>query len=136
MYCRDMRYKSAGYKEWSMRFISQLRKKTAQAEIQKIREAYEPGDVFAVKFTHWYKRFHNKDGMVSAHTEDLSNTEKLTVDLLFLSKYHVLPEPYGAPNLNIDDRYIVSLLSRKRANKDPEDKIQVEIRLLKKSATK
>ncbi len=131
MYCRDKRYKSQAYKQWEMRFIVQLRKKTAQAQIQKIREAYRPGDKFAVKLTCYYYRFLNKQGLISAHTEDLSNVEKPILDILFLSKYHVLPEPYGAPNINADDRFIVSLTSRKLQAKDPEDKICIAIRLIK-----
>lgn len=130
MYSRDKRYKSALYRQWEMRFISQLRKKTAQAQIQKIREAYRPGDTFAVKLTYHYHKFYNKQGMITAHVEDLSNTEKITLDLLFLPKYHVLPEPYGAPNVNVDDRFITSLVSRKMQAKDPEDKIVVTIKLI------
>lgn len=131
VYCRDRRYKTSAFKEWEMRFITQLRRKTPQEQLQKIREAFQLGDKFAVKLTFFYKRFLNKDGFISAHVEDLSNVEKAAIDILFLGKYHVLPEPYGAPNINADDRYIISLLSRKQASKDPEDKIRIEIRLIK-----
>lgn len=131
VYCRDRRWKTSAYKDWESRFCVQLRRPTVQAELTKVREAYEPGDTFAVKLTFYYKKFLNKERLVSAHTEDLSNVEKQVLDILFLPKFGVLPEPYGAPNVMQDDRYVVSLLSRKRANKDPEDKISVQIRLIK-----
>lgn len=135
MYCRDMRYKSARYKTWQMSFIMQLWKLESQTQMKKLREAYCEGDSFAVRLTFNYAKFLNKAGLITAHTEDLTNVEKPIVDLIFGAKFHVLPEPYGVPNLNVDDRFIVSLLSRKRQSKVLYDTIDVTIKLLKKTAS-
>lgn len=55
----------------------------------------------------------NKQGKISSRAEDLSNVEKMLLDVLFLPKYHVQPWPDGVPNLNADDKYVLELSSKK-----------------------
>ncbi len=114
-FCRDLRYTSSGYKQWTMRFFTQMDKKTAQMAMKELREVFDlKKHAYSVRMTAYYPRFYTKEGTISATTEDITNWEKLAVDHLFLPKNHVLPVPYGCPNLNVDDKHIVQLTSRKR----------------------
>jgi hypothetical protein len=54
---------------------------------------------------------------------DLSNVEKILLDLLMLSNYHGENVPYTARNLNLDDCWVTSLHSRKVAG----DEYKIEI---------
>lgn len=130
---RDKTRLTADYREWQKRFFMQLAKDVPQSELAKVREVFDPAKHrFAVKLTHYYPVLLNKDGAINAHTEDLSNIEKPEIDLIFLAKYFPLPVPYGAPNLNTDDRHIISLVSRKVQSPAGEkaNKIKVEIRIV------
>jgi hypothetical protein len=67
---------------------------------------------FKVSMLFGYKDFYNKAGSISSKVEDLSNVEKPLLDLIFLPDNHG-PLPYKSRNLNIDDKYVVELQSRK-----------------------
>lgn len=128
---RDKRYLTPDYKNWQMRLFTQLALPHIQAELEKIRAVFDPiKHRFVVKLTSYYPVLLNKAGEINSHTEDLSNTEKQTVDCLFLPKYHVLPTPYGAPNINADDKSIVRLISSKKQATSRTNSIEICIRII------
>jgi hypothetical protein len=76
--------------------------------------AYKPElHCFSVSFTYHCPDLLNKQGTISSRVEDLSNVEKVLLDVLFLPKFHVQPFPYGVQNVNADDKYVLELVSRK-----------------------
>jgi hypothetical protein len=76
-------------------------------------------------------KFFNKEGCISAKTMDLSNWEKPLIDLIFLPKYAEFSPPFGCPNLQADDRFITSLISRKKPTKSAKSSIEVSIKILR-----
>lgn len=128
---RDKRYMTTDYKAWQKRFFMQLSSEECQLQLAPLREAFDPlRHRFIVKLTAYYPTLLNKDGAINAHTEDLSNFEKPLIDLLFLPKFNVQCVPYGCPNLNADDRHIISLTSRKKQSPEHRQTLRVEIRLV------
>jgi hypothetical protein len=61
--------------------------------------------------------FYNKQGLLSSRMCDLSNTEKGILDCVFLPKNYGDNPPYNCKNLNLDDKYLVDLVSAKRPTK-------------------
>lgn len=59
------------------------------------------------------ENLYTKTGELSSRVADLSNIEKALIDCLFLPKHFSNTPPYGCQNLNIDDRYLKTLTSRK-----------------------
>lgn len=133
LYYGDGRTKTQKYYDWSFEFFSRLAQPNIQQNLQKFRDTFDPKKhAYAIKLTAYYPEpvFYKKAGGISAKTMDLSNWEKPLIDCLFLPKHHKNEPPYGSPNLNIDDRFITSLSSRKTLSQDDEHHIQVEIRLI------
>lgn len=129
MYCRDIRYKSAKFRNWQPRFFMQMAQVLPQQAFKDLREAFDPlKNSYLVCLTYYYPEFFTKkDAQISAQTEDLSNCEKIIVDALFLPKNHAIGVPYGCPNLNIDDKHIVCLTSKKKPAKAGETKTTMRI---------
>jgi hypothetical protein len=131
MYCRDMRYKSAGYRQWEKLFFFNLSQKVPQNALKLIRDVFDPAKhAICLKITYYYDYFWSADNIITSKTYDLSNSDKICVDLLFLPKFHKLPTPDGAPNLNTDDRSLVSLSSRKLPSKKGKDYMRISIALI------
>jgi hypothetical protein len=81
-----------------------------------------------IKITHYYANFYNKSGEISSKVLDLSNSEKLLLDLLLDPRNHGTA-PYKCRNLNINDKYVVELISKKCPGS--EDLVELEIEMLK-----
>jgi len=62
-------------------------------------------------------------GKVSRRGQDLTNIEKLFIDLLFDKRYN----DRGWVNLNLDDTLITRLISEKKVSKDNSYKIRVHV---------
>jgi hypothetical protein len=91
------------------------------ANLKQLREAFDPQlHCYAIDLTFYYEHadFYTKKGQVSSKTQDLSNCEKILIDCICLPKFFTEYPPYGIENLNVDDRFVVDLVSRKR----PADK--------------
>lgn len=78
--------------------------------------------------------FYTKAGLISNKTCDLSNVEKLTIDTLFLPKHFGTNVPKQAENLNIDDKFLISLVSKKRPIDGLNYCIHVEIEIVELSS--
>jgi Holliday junction resolvase RusA-like endonuclease len=71
-------------------------------------------------------KLYTKKGKVSRLSNDLSNIEKLLIDLIFDSRFH----DRGHPNLNLDDCLITELISRKQVSETDDYFIRVVIKPL------
>lgn len=98
-------------REWATRVISQLGSPVNQVVINHWKKKYK-GKHLSVYLKHYIpkSKFYNKDGTISIRSNDLTNIEKLIVDLIFGVKHSL----YG---LDIDDKNIVQLLSEKIPSK-------------------
>jgi hypothetical protein len=64
-----------------------------------------------------------KKGYVSRRSSDLSNIEKMLIDLIFDPKFF----ERGANNLNLDDTLVTSQISKKRLS--PDDSYQIIVHI-------
>jgi len=97
-------------------------------EFEKFSKQFNPAlHSLKVQFTHVYKEFYNKAGHISSKCFDLTNTEKLLLDLLFDERHHG-QAPYKSPNLSINDKYVTELISKKCYG--PEDCVLITIELV------
>jgi len=131
MFCRDKRHKTIEAQEWSCSILVALALKENKKKLKELRQYFDPKKhVYKVDLTFFYPKhvLHKKEGGISARAHDLSNVEKPLIDLIFLPMFYDRPSPYGAKNLNIDDKYIVDLRSRKRTGKDFRIRVTLNIK--------
>jgi hypothetical protein len=105
--------------------------KENKKKLKELRQHFDPmKHVYKVDLTFFYPKhvLYRKDGGISARAHDLSNVEKPLIDLVFLPMFYDRPSPYGAKNLNIDDKYIIDLRSRKRVGKDFRIRVTLNIK--------
>jgi hypothetical protein len=136
MFCRDKRHKTIEAQEWSCSVLVALALKENKKKLKELRQHFDPKKhVYKVDLTFFYPKhvLFRKDGGISARAHDLSNVEKPLIDLVFLPMFYDRPSPYGAKNLNIDDKYIVDLRSRKRVGKDFRIRVTLNIKDLPKN---
>lgn len=128
-YNRDARFGvKAAAKEWQYQ-VNWILQNYAQ-QFSELRARYDKSKhAFAVRITVGYSHFYTKAGEIYHLNHDLSNIEKPLQDLIFCPK-NFGTAPYKAPNLNIDDKTVVSLTSRKVPSET--DFIKVSIRLVNK----
>ena len=133
LWCRDKRYKTVEAQEWSSSILVALSLKENKKKLKELRQHFDPmKHVYKVDLTFFYPKhvLYRKDGGISARAHDLSNVEKPLIDLVFLPMFYDRPSPYGAKNLNIDDKYITDLRSRKRVGKDFRIRVTLNIKEL------
>ena len=133
MFCRDKRHKTIEAQEWSSSILVALALKENKKKLKELRQYFDyKKHVYKVDLTFFYPKhvLYTKEGPISARAHDLSNIEKPLIDLIFLPLYYDRPSPYGAKNLNIDDKYITHLISKKRAGKSFKIKVSIQIKAL------
>ena len=133
MFCRDKRHKTIEAQEWSCSVLVALALKENKKKLKELRQYFDPmKHVYKVDLTFFYPKhvLYRKDGGISARANDLSNVEKPLIDLVFLPMFYDRPSPYGAKNLNIDDKYVTDLRSRKRVGKDFRIRVTLNIKEL------
>jgi len=131
MFCRDKRHKTIEAQEWSCSVLVALALKENKKKLKELRQHFDPmKHVYKVDLTFFYPKhvLYRKDGGISARAHDLSNVEKPLIDLVFLPMFYDRPSPYGAKNLNIDDKYVTDLRSRKRVGKDFRIRVTLNIK--------
>ena len=131
MFCRDKRHKTIEAQEWSCSVLVALALKENKKKLKELRQYFDPmKHVYKVELTFFYPDhvLYTKQGHVSSKAHDLSNVEKPLIDLVFLPKFYDRPSPYGAKNLNIDDKYILQLTSKKQSGKSFKIKISLHIK--------
>lgn len=113
-------------KEWTYAVNWELAKHSSQFE--SLKNQFNPKiHGLSVSFLFIYKEFFNKSGSISSKIYDLTNCEKLLLDLIVDSAHHG-PAPYKSPNLNINDKHVIELISRKTSGS--ADEIVVEIKII------
>jgi len=131
MFGRDKRHKTVAAQEWSCSILVALALKENKKKLKELRNFFDyKSHVYKVELNFFYPKniLHTKDGPISAKAHDLSNVEKPLIDLIFLPMYYDRQAPYGAKNLNIDDKYITHLISKKRVGKSFKIKVTIQIK--------
>lgn len=105
-------------REWGDDILCQLQKPQIQADLEALRLAYaaSPKAGLAVNIVYHIpqSKFYTNKGFISRRSQDLSNVEKLLIDLVFDPRFDGR-DVDGKPvrNLNMDDKLITLLCSEK-----------------------
>lgn len=130
---RDGKRKTVEAREWECTIFNALSTTKHLADMKELKTAFDPlRHGFAIKLTCYYPEimYKTKLGNISSKTMDITNWEKPLVDVLFLDKYSLYDPPFGVQNLQTDDKYIVSMHSRKLSHKEPNTKIEIVVKLI------
>lgn len=109
---------TADSKEWRFKCFHAMSKQVAAQALADLREHFNASKhSYKISFTFNIPRekFYNKQGLISSRTADLSNVEKALVDVIFLPANFGNNPPYNCEQLNIDDKYVTEMSSRKVA---------------------
>jgi len=120
--------KSSGAREWTAQFFNLLASTENQEKISELKSAFNPAlHVYHIEIIINTPDLYTAKGEVSSRTHDCSNFEKGILDCLMLPKFNDEVFPYGAPNLNCDDKFVTRLVSEKVPNKARSIGIKVAI---------
>lgn len=121
--CRPFSINKAYYKQtfnmtrecrqWRETIINALKEETNQLIINSFKNKFdETKHGIQIVISHRMPKewFFTKKEIISRRSQDITNIEKLLVDILFDSRFYERGE---INNLNIDDKFIVSMLSEK-----------------------
>ena len=131
MFCKNRAFTTSDYKTWAYSIFHRLDTEDNLQAFEDLRTAFDvKKHAYSVSIITYFpfETLYTKKGILSSRAFDLSNIEKPLIDLIFLPKYFDQPSPYGIANLNIDDKYIIDLSSKKRAA--PEHRIDIEIEVV------
>lgn len=137
--CRPFSINNAYYKRtftmtqecriWRKTIIEAAKQPENLAIFEDVRNAFEnapkpAGLIVAISYGIRADYFFTKKGDVKRHSMDLSNVEKLLIDILFDPRFYERDE---LDNLNLDDKYIVKLYSEKIPKKEWTIKVEFGI---------
>lgn len=128
--CRDQRYLTSAAHTYIGTVLHLISEEKNVKKLKELRDYFDPDKhAYKLNLTFYYPRdiFYTQKGLISAKSHDLSNIEKVLIDILFLPKHFGSNPPHKAQNLNIDDKYIVDLNSSKRASEDHLIEVEFEI---------
>lgn len=132
-YCRDRAYKNRDCRDWEENFLFLLSDKNVQTPLAEIRAAFNPdAHSYAIRMVFVYpeETYFNMKDRVSSKTFDLSNVEKLCLDLLFDEKHCGGIHGKEFTNLATNDVHVTQLSSFKRPGQ--EFAIRFDIKLVNK----
>lgn len=99
---------------------------------KEFRESFDPqiNGIF-IHITHHipFHKFYTKKGDISIQSMDLTNVEKLLVDILFDARFYDRGE---LDNINLNDKYIVKLISEKVVDTEWGIDVELDITTLNK----
>lgn len=124
-------------REWQGHLFSELARDTNKQIIKLLKANFDRtlhGFKVSITYAAPASTFYTKTGALSSRQIDLSNCEKSLIDVFFLPKYN---GTYGCENLDIDDKWLLELSSRKTLSADENyyTTIQIEIVALPKLTT-
>ncbi len=128
-FCNSRSYTTSNYKNWEAKTLYQLDKTNIQEKLEQIRKYLDPSKhLVEINLTAYYPYdiLFTKKGDPSSKCHDVTNWEKILVDLLFLPKYFSKSTPYGVKNINQDDKWLFDCNSKKRIS----DTYSIEIEII------
>ena len=133
MFCKNRNWKTQAYHEWTAQVFHRLSSADNLSMMKDLREFFDPllhSYVLDLRFFYPSEVLYTKKGALSARAHDISNIEKPLIDLLFLPTYHDKPFPNGCKNLNIDDKFISEMSSKKLPADDHRIEIDIQIQAI------
>lgn len=115
---RDARFKTKEYKEWHLELQNRICDSDIYKDLLDLASDFKAeGGTFEVTLcvVYPFHVYYNKSKQISAKTFDVTNTEKLLVDVLF------------GDIMEVNDRYITKCTSSKRAGAMHEIEISIEL---------
>lgn len=112
----DARTKTASVREWAAQILHQLNSAENVEKMKRLREYFDENKhSIKLEICAIYPRseFITKAGILSSRTIDVTNFEKLICDLFFDRQYFDKSSPYGVKNLNLNDKHVVEMNSKK-----------------------
>ncbi len=125
--------KSSASTEFGYQVFYQLNTESNLQNLKVLREHFNPENhMYKVCISILYPKseFITKKKLISSKTIDVSNFEKPIIDLLFLPKHFDKAPPEGVQNLNIDDKYITELISKKWYHDKEYYEIVIDVEIL------
>jgi len=122
---KDKTKKTPQYREWHLQIQNYLKSESSQDSFTRLRDYFDPKKhYYSVNITFYYPQhiLFTEKGHLSSRAHDCSNIEKPLIDILFLPSHFK-----DCNNLNIDDKYIADLTSKKRATESHLIEIEFEI---------
>jgi len=129
MYYRKTFTRTENARNWGRIVCSSLNDAHAQQQMDKFREYFDENTMgIKISLTFYYPHdiLFNKSGSISSRSQDQTNVEKPLVDLLFDPKYNNRPVPDGVRNLNLNDKIVTDLVSKKRPSNCYSIYVQLE----------
>ena len=123
--------RTADCRAWGDAILVQLQDDAIQAEFEALRASFETGHSLHVNLVFFIpqSKFYTKKGDLSRRAQDLSNVEKLLIDLIFDPRFEGrFVDGQEISNLSMDDKYITLLVSEKVPT-EHEHRIKVDINL-------
>ena len=117
-------------RDWQFNLFTELAKSPNKEIISNLTCKFNPvihGYRMTIVYAAPAATFYNKSNGVSSKQIDLSNCEKSLVDVFFLPKYN---GAFGSSNLNVDDKWLMELSSRKTVSSDEHYWTTVELQII------
>ena len=117
-------------RNWGDSILLQLKKYVKKFD--KFRNGFDPKtQQIHLEITHTIpeKTFYTKDGEVSVFSNDLSNVEKMPIDLVFDKRFNgrmVFGEEIS--NLDLNDKYITKMVSKKVPGEEYKIEIVIKVK--------
>lgn len=123
--------RTAACREWGDAILLQLQDDAIQAQFAALKASFETGHSLHVNLVFHIPqcKFYTKKGDLSRRAQDLSNVEKLLIDLIFDPRFEGrFIDGQEIFNLSMDDKYITLLVSEKVPT-EREHRIDIDISL-------
>lgn len=130
MYHKNRSFITAEYKDWAAGIFDIIDKKPNKKRIKTMRDFFNPTlhrYVFTMITYFPYEILITQKGTMSAKAFDVTNIEKPLQDILTMPKYFDQKPPFGAENLNMDDKTVSDFISQKRVSLTGECYIEFKI---------
>lgn len=134
-YYKRSKTRTAECREWGDNILIQLQNPTIQALFDALRAGMSKHPLLGImmEFQSPVDVLYTKSGDISRRSMDLSNIEKLLIDLIFDPRFDGRTvKDQKVRNLAIDDKFIVDMRSSKRESPDEDFHILVDIYLVDK----
>lgn len=116
-------------REWGDRVLFQL--KSLSDSMKEFREAFDEKLHAITIELHFYipaAKFYTKAGHISIGSSDVTNIEKMLVDLIFDARFNGRSQDgVSIENVNVNDKFIVRMISSKNPSKGKDYFINVVI---------
>lgn len=126
--------KAHGYKsevkDWISQICHELSQPANESKLKDLREHFDPlKHMYTVNICYTTPKFFASAGSIGIHSMDVGNVTKIFLDVLFTPAFYGndLRKCY---NLNIDDKFITTLITSKRPGKEYSIDFSVKIKNL------